>query len=73
MRHEDKSRKCRHSKVRKLVDVLVLLGKSNREENYNILLHERVIEDVGGNVFLREPVVYELVGLGNGMIKPING
>ena len=35
---------------------LVLVGKSNNEEKYNILLYERVIEGVGGNFFCREPV-----------------
>ena len=33
------------------MDVLVLVGKSNKEEKYNILLYERVIEAVGGNFF----------------------
>ena len=47
---------------------LVLVGKSNKEEKYNILLYERVIEGVGGNFFIREPVGLELVGVGNGMI-----
>ena len=31
--------------------VLELVGKSNKEEKYNVLLYERVIEGVGGNVF----------------------
>ena len=51
MRHEGKLGKCQHLIVRKSVGVLELVGKSNKEEKYNILLYERVIEGVGGNVF----------------------
>ena len=71
MRHEGKLGKCQHLIVRKSVGVLDLVGKSNKEEKYNILLYERVIEGVGGNVFLREPVGYKLVGAGNEMVKSI--
>ena len=48
MRHEGKLGKCRHFNVIKFVGVLVLIGKSNKEEKYNILLYERVITSVGG-------------------------
>ena len=51
MRHEGKLWKCQHLIVRKSVGALVLVEKSNKEEKYNILLYERVIEGLGGNVF----------------------
>ena len=43
MRHEGKLGKGRYYNVRKLVGVLVLVGKSNKEEKYTILLNERMI------------------------------
>ena len=43
MRHEGKLGKCRYFNVRKSVGVLVLVGKSNKDEKYNILIYERVI------------------------------
>ena len=52
MRHEGKLGKCRHLNVRKSVGVLVLVGKSNKKEKYNILLCERMIEGVGEKFFL---------------------
>ena len=51
MRHEGKLGKCQNLIVSKSVGVLELVGKSNKEEKYNILLYERVIEGVGGDVF----------------------
>ena len=57
MRHEGKLGKCWHLNVRKSLGVLVLVGKSNKEEKYNILPYERVIEGLGGNVFLRNQFI----------------
>ena len=73
MIHEGKLGKYQHLIVRKSVGVLVLVGKSNKGDKYNILLYERVIEGVGGNFFLlSEPVGYELVGVGNRMLILVN-
>ena len=47
MRYEGKLGKCRHYSVRKLVGFLVLVEKSNNEENYNTLPYGRVIEGIG--------------------------